>query len=148
MSGEPLVQPWATPIFLVLSCFLKIRRKEVGWRSDAQSLRQRRADVEYDIVLSLLSILCACPEPASVTLVPKQHCFRAPVMDLIANGERNCHIPLPSAPLQLGAFRALEHCLMPMEEEPPGTKLLSLCIYIYETTWRLTEMLKKPILGD
>lgn len=81
----------------------------------------------------------------AVTFVPEQHCFRAPVMDLIPNGERHSHTPLLSTSSQPGTLRALAHCLMAMEEEPSGSKLLSMHL---QDNPGDSEMLKKHILGD
>lgn len=88
-----------------------------------------RASARGELILNMAQCClsfpsCARAQNLSVTLVPKQYCFGASVMDLIPKGER--HTPLLSTPLQLGAFGALEHCLLAMEQEPSGTKLLSL----------------------
>lgn len=67
--------------------------------------------------------------PMSIMLVPKQCWFWAPPVDLIPDGKKYPHTPLLPTSMQLASFRCLEHCLMAVEEESSGTKLISVHIW-------------------
>lgn len=74
----------------------------------------------------VLSLLCPMHtqslRPVSETLVPKQYCFGAPLVDLLPDGEKYPPTPLLLTPImQLGSFRTLVHCLMAVGQDPLGT---------------------------
>lgn len=84
---------------------LLFKRREPGSTSDAQSLRQNKAD--YDMASAASPPSCAhfqSRRSVSITGVPKQYCLGAPVVDLIANGEKCPPKVLLSTPM-LGPFR-------------------------------------------